>query len=210
MAFKDLKQYLVKDLEIPLGGKTYLVPPPTKENGLILASFIALGINAARGADSSEEDIARVQENTDTNLATISLGGEVHAQMLADGVPEAHIDQAAIYAMYYWTMGEESADAAFETLYAVVADGEVPKALLPLKTGQTTALANLTKTASTPGTGSRPATSDHKPPTSKNAAGSRGVKQSKTGRTSSKTSPSTTASTGAQQPSTGQPSETSS
>ncbi len=210
MAFKNLTQYLVKDLEIPLGGTVYHVPPPTKENGLILASFIALGINAARGADSNEADIARVQDHAETNLAAISLGSEVYAQMVADGVPEAHIDQAAIYAMYYWTMGEESADAAFETLYSVVADGEAPKALLPLKTGQSTALANLTKTASTPATKSRPATSDHKPPTSKKAAGSRGAKPSKTGHSSSKTSPSTTPSTGAQPASTGQPSETSS
>lgn len=191
MGFANLTQYLTPNLQLPLNGTVYEVPPPSKEDGLALAAFVAMGMNAAHNSETSAEDLATIAANRDRNLADMSLG-TAHAQMLKDGVPGAHIDQAAIYAMYYWTMGEEQADAAFKVLYAMAAQGDLPKGLRLVRTGRNTASANPTKTESTPDTVSRPATSDHKKPSTRKAA-SRGAKPSPTGHSSSPTSPSTTA-----------------
>lgn len=180
MAFKDLNQYLVNSLELPLNGTTYMVPPPTKERGLTLASFIALGLNNAHGADTDDDTLDLVKGAANESLADLSLTPDVHAQMVADSVPAMHIDQAAIYALYYWTLGEEQADLTFQLLYAEVPAGDLPKGLKLVKTGRNTASENLTKTASTPATESRPTPQDHKPASPKKQA-SRGKKPSPIG-----------------------------
>lgn len=180
MGFQNLTQYLVKNLELPLNGTTYQVPPPTKERGLVLASFIALGMNSAKGLETGATEMALIQGAERESLADLALTPEVHAQMLADGVPSMHIDQTAIYALYYWTLGEEQADVTFRLLYAEVENGELPKGLKLLKTGRPTGSESQTKTASTPVTGTRHKPSDRKPPSAKKQA-SRGNKPSTTG-----------------------------
>lgn len=170
MGFKDVQQYLAPHLELPLAGKTYLVPPPSKDDGLLLAAFIALGVNAQNGRKSTDEDLALIKKREGADLAEVAFTPAVYQQMVEDGVPGAHIDQAAIYAMYYWTMGEQSADYVFANLYTEAAEGTLPKGLRTLKTGRNTALANQTRTASTRGTASRREPQDRKRPSAKKAA----------------------------------------
>src|SRR5690625_1034383 len=128
MALKDLSEYLTPDLELPHGGKVYPVKPPTKNTGLILAAINALGAAAWSGPEAvdkvpqSMRDLAKTVEDKD--LGELSLGEDVYRQMNEDGVPGPHIDTFALYALYYWTIGEESADQ----LIALRAGKHDPKA----------------------------------------------------------------------------------
>ncbi|WP_313276779.1 DUF7426 family protein [Timonella senegalensis] len=191
MGFKDVQQYLTPHLELPVAGKTYLVPPPSKDDGLLLAAMVAVGYNTANGHAPAVGDSALLLANRDRNVEDVALTPAIHAQMLEDGVPGAHILQAGLYAMYYWTTGEEGADAAFKTIFSEAGAGTLPKVLKLLKIGPSTASESQTRTASTRGTGSRRTPSDRKAPSAKKAA-SRGSSSSQTGGGSSQTSPSTT------------------
>lgn len=113
MALKDLSEYLTPDLELPHGGKVYTVKPPTKDVGLKLAALSVVGISAFAGKDGLDQVPAEqrgiVEALKDTDLGELSLG-DAYQQMVDDGVPGPHIDMYAVYAMYYWTMGEQVAD----------------------------------------------------------------------------------------------------
>lgn len=139
MAFKDLTAHLTPDLQLPYAGKTYTIPPPTKENGLRLAAINALGIAtyAATLTDCPtcgrsgrpelpEDTQALVDEMARDKLdvAAIALSPAVHDEMVADGVPGPHIDKFGVYALYYWTMGEQTADAIFAAQQGPDALGE--------------------------------------------------------------------------------------
>lgn len=163
MALKDLSQYLTPDLQLPHGGKVYTVKPPTKNVGLILAAINALGAAAWSGPDAvdkvpqSMRDLAASVEDTD--LGELSLGEDVYRQMNEDGVPGPHIDTYALYALYYWTMGEETADQ----LIALRAGKTDPKAAAPARsksgrsTGSGSRKTGSTGSRSTATTGSRKA-----------------------------------------------------
>lgn len=172
MAAKDLSQFLRPNLDIKSRtGKVYSVPPPTAENGLILATVVTIGINQANGRESSPEDVERFEEMKGRSLAEISLSEPVFRQMVEDGLPEDDIDRFALYAQYFWLFGEEFADNFMMTVYLNEGmAGPDPKGSTALKTGLSTGSGNPTRTASTPGTGSRPATSDRKAPSGKRAA----------------------------------------
>lgn len=162
MALKDLSEYLTPDLELPHGGKVYTVKPPTKNTGLILAAINALGAAAWSGPEAvdkvpqSMRDLAKTVEDKD--LGELSLGEDVYRQMNEDGVPGPHIDTFALYALYYWTIGEESADQ----LIALRAGKHDPKAAARArsKSGRSTASGSR-KTGST-GSRSTPTTASRK------------------------------------------------
>lgn len=126
MALKDLTQYLTPDLQIPYGGKTYTVTPPSKENGRKLAAINAIGVATyaasltecptcgRHGSPEIPKDTqALLEEMKDDDVAVLALGQATLDEMLADGVPGAHVDKFAMYALYYWTLGEQAADAIF-------------------------------------------------------------------------------------------------
>ena len=50
----------------------------------------------------------------DVELGVLSLGQAVYDEMTADGVPGPHLETCALYALYYWSLGEDAADAIFE------------------------------------------------------------------------------------------------
>lgn len=126
MALKDLTAYLTPDLELPYGGKTYTVRPPSKDNGRKLAAINAIGVAAYAASleecptcgrsgspDLPEETQALLESMKDDDIAVLALGQDTHEEMLADGVPGTHLDKFALYATYYWTLGEQAADMIF-------------------------------------------------------------------------------------------------
>ena len=158
---KDLTSFLMPDLELKLGGHTYTCPPPTQGDGLRLAAIVSAGTTAAGGGQIDEDTTRLLAQMDDVDdIARIALGTAAYEQMVKDGVPGPHITQAGTYAMYYWVLGGQTADAMFETMYG---DGgaAAPKAQ---PTGRSTASGNRTRTASTRATGSRRAKSAAKPP----------------------------------------------
>jgi len=142
VALKDLTEFLTPDLQIPYGGKTYTIPPPSKDAGLKLGAINAMGV-ATYAAALSEcptcgrsgkpelpEDTQRLVDEMsrdDVEVATLSLSQAVYDEMVADGVPGPHIDRFGVYALYYWTMGEATADAIFNAQKDGGASGEAPR-----------------------------------------------------------------------------------
>ena len=163
---KDLSAFLTPDLVLKAGDKSYVVPPPSKDVGLKLAAINAVGVSAylsmadqcptcgRTGTPELPDDTRRSYEAIgDVDLGELSLG-PAYAQMIADGVPGPHIDTYAVYALYYWTLGEETAD---KIIQARAEATNAPKAQprSRSKSGRSTGSGNQTKTASTRGTGSR-------------------------------------------------------
>lgn len=171
---KDLTAFLAPDLVLKVGERTYTVPPPSKAVGLTLAAVNAAGVAAylslqdqcptcgRAGAPEGLPDSTReiLEAASDTDLGELSLG-PAYQQMIDDGVPGAHIDTLALYAMYYWTVGEETADAILEAQVkakdAPEGKGSAPGRRSP--TGRSTGSGSRSRTStgsrSTAGTGSR-------------------------------------------------------
>ncbi|MEN1976997.1 DUF7426 family protein [Cellulomonas sp. P4] len=167
MALKDLTQYLTPDLQLPYGDRTYTVHPPSKDTGIKLAAINAVGVAAYAAAleecptcgrkgspEIPADTLAVIESMKDVDVAALALGSDVHAQMVADGVPGPHIDQFGMYALYYWTLGEETADRIFDAQHGGGAKGEAHSGSSTSPRGPRTASGNRTqRRAPTRGTG---------------------------------------------------------
>lgn len=121
---KDLTNFLDPDLVFSHHGKTYTVPPPSKDDGLLLAALSIAGasvLDEAMGRGDGQDPTDNltpkqkklVNAAKDRDLGEISLG-PAYKQMVKDKLPGRHIDQYAVYAMYYWVLGEQVADALMD------------------------------------------------------------------------------------------------
>lgn len=147
MALKDLTEYLAPNLEFQHAGKTYTVPPPTKDVGLKLAAVNAYGANIATHgpADAlakmhaTQRAVIEMLGESVNDIGVLSLGA-AYDEMVADNVPGPHIDFYARYALYYWVLGEETADAIIAA-EREAKSGPAPKAKAPArsKSGRSTA-----------------------------------------------------------------------
>lgn len=163
MAYKDLTEYLTPDLELPYEGKTYVVAPPDKDTGLKLSAVTAVGVSAFGDADAidrlSDGQRKLYESIRDVDLGVLSLGA-TYDEMVQDKVPGPHLDTFALYAAFYWTMGERIAD---QVIAARKSGGADPKATARprSKSGRSTASGSRksgsTASRSTPTTGSQKA-----------------------------------------------------
>jgi len=139
---KDLTAYLTPNLDIPWGDRTFSVPPPSKDVGIKLAAINAAGVHVyletlevcptcGRGGALGRELPADTQATLDaigsTDLGALSLG-PAYQEMVDAGVPAPHIDTFALYALYYWTLGEETADRILAAQHGQEAGESAPKA----------------------------------------------------------------------------------
>lgn len=158
---KDLSAYLDPGLELPWGDRVFVVPPPSKDVGIKLAAINATGVHVyletleqcptcgqggARGRELPEDTRAILASIGDTELGTLSLG-PAYQEMVDAGVPAPHIDTFALYALYYWTLGEETADAILAAQHGEAVE-QGPKA-------STSGRSSASATRSTGSTGSR-------------------------------------------------------
>src|SRR5690625_2081119 len=138
---KDITDFLDPDLVFSHHGKEYVVPPPSKDDGLLLAALSVAGasvMDEAMGRGDGQDPTNKltpkqrklVNAAKDRDLGEISLG-PAYKQMVKDKLPGRHIDQYAIYAMYYWIMGEQVADA----LTGAWGEAVGPKDQKPSKSG---------------------------------------------------------------------------
>lgn len=147
MTFKDLSAHLTPDLELPWKGRTFVVPPPSKEDGLVLTALNAVGIQAfmlTQGAcptchrsgpmEMDERTMSVVELVRDRDLGEFSLG-PAYAEMIEAGVPGPDLEMFELYAMYFWTMGEETADAILQAR-TKHRGAPAPKARAPRKNGR--------------------------------------------------------------------------
>ena len=116
MTAVDFEEWAVKDLEIVLGGRTYLVPPPSTEaSGQLIAAAVRGEIHLGLKQGPVPEPVQAVLDSIgDGNPAL----GPVFQQMIDDGLHPKTIDRVAYYAVFYWARGKEYADKLAAILWA--------------------------------------------------------------------------------------------
>ncbi|MDO5500424.1 MAG: hypothetical protein Q4F67_12180 [Propionibacteriaceae bacterium] len=153
MTVKDLTAYLSPNLELPWNGVTFVVPPPSRETGAILTAINLAGVAAYTSATGEScaacgrsgtvelsekvQDLVRAAEDKD--LGELSLG-PAYQQMLDAGVPAPDLELFELYALYYWTMGEDVADQIISARHKTRHGGQSsPKAPARRKSGRASA-----------------------------------------------------------------------
>ncbi|MFI6485153.1 hypothetical protein ACIBH1_45095 [Nonomuraea sp. NPDC050663] len=106
---KELDDFLDDGLELPIKGKTYLVPPASAEVGLYCQRLAEVGMAAAKG--QQDEGAAELDDARESELYRKCLG-PVLDEMVADGVSWPRIKHAAITA-FFWIAGNDEAAATF-------------------------------------------------------------------------------------------------
>lgn len=128
MGTVDFSEWVVQDLVIPLGGRTYRVPPPSVGRArtilaLAVQSEIFLGLVKAEMPKDLQD---AVNEVMDAPLGEITLGPDVYAQLIEDGHPAQTIDRMAYYAMHYWARGKARADALATLMWGTPKEDDAP------------------------------------------------------------------------------------
>ncbi|KZM78402.1 hypothetical protein [Cellulosimicrobium sp. I38E] len=144
-------------LDLPVGGRTYRVRPPTADVGArLVALWAARTIEDAAARAKAFADVLG-----DDTIRTLALGADVVEQMNADAVPSVVVNECGTVAWIAWALGIDAAqkylDRARET------DGEDAGKARPTpsrsrsrsRTSRSTASANRTKTARSTGTTSQ-------------------------------------------------------
>ena len=168
MAVKDLSGLLTPNLELKVGEKTYVVTPPSKDDGKVLLAINIAGVQtytASLGvcevcgrsgdAELDADTKALLEASRGRDLGELSLQG-AYEQMVAE-LDGPLLQKLELYGMYYWVLGEAFAD---EWL-ANVGNGAAPKALSQRLTGRSTGSGKSSDTRKT-GRRSTPTTDSRK------------------------------------------------
>lgn len=119
---KDLTDFLTPNLELKWRDKVFVVPPPSKEDGLVMTAIHVAGVNVynstqtpcdacgrSGNVEMDERTSARLALAGDRDLGEFSLG-PAYGEMLEAGVPGPDIELFELWAFYYWVLGETVAD----------------------------------------------------------------------------------------------------
>lgn len=148
MAFKDLGDWAeLVGLRLPIGGRTYLLPPISAELGPRVQALIDYGIDIAAGNETDDTEV--LDDLAERDLYKEVLG-QVYDAMQADGVPWAALKHAAMTSMIDATRDRAEAEVYWERL------GKPEPAKTPVKQpADRKATASRTSKGSTAGTTSR-------------------------------------------------------
>jgi hypothetical protein len=158
----DFSAWVVPDLVLTLGGRTYTVQPPSVSRARqVLALSIASDAQLARR--DLPESVQTVVDAITDPLAVVTLGQDVYDQLVADGVPAEVVKRMGFYGLHFWTSGKDKADRLAQALWAADDgewDGADPKAPAAprsrSRSGRSTASGSRTRKASTRTTASPP------------------------------------------------------
>ncbi|MEU5863499.1 hypothetical protein ABZ815_20180 [Nonomuraea sp. NPDC047529] len=106
--FRDLDEFFDDTLPLPIGGKTYRVPPPDADTGLLCQRLMTAGIAAANG---KEIDAAQLDDAGEVDLYQRVLGS-VYSELRADGVSWPRLKHAGVTA-FLWIAGDAEAAAKY-------------------------------------------------------------------------------------------------
>jgi len=124
----DFSQWAAADLVLPLGGRTYVVRPPSVDQArLIIALAIRSEISLHLSKGPVPSEVQAILEQLDvvgTPLADITLGSAVHEELRENGVPLETITRMSYYALHFWARGQARADAIAKALWGSDAQGE--------------------------------------------------------------------------------------
>lgn len=123
MALQDLRGLLDQDLELPIGGRTYKIPPPPGRTGIKLqlmrdaASMQAAGVEL----NASDRRLLLVNDDEESGFYDWTLG-PAYPLMLEDDVTLPEIKIAAGAAFIYWTAAHGQEQADLEAFWTAQAD----------------------------------------------------------------------------------------
>lgn len=105
MTFKDLDEYLKPTIELPIGGKKYVVKSVDATTGLWCQRLMHTGLTVWAGENVSDADVASLEldDDQERNLYQRVLG-DAYDEMVADGVPWDSIKHAGTTA-FMWAAG---------------------------------------------------------------------------------------------------------
>lgn len=151
MAFKDLGDWAeLVGLRLPIGGRTYTLPPISAELGPRVQALIDYGIDIAMGNETDADEAGQVLDDVAERDLYKEVLGQVYDAMQADGVPWAALKHAAMTSIIDATRDREEAELYWERL------GKPEPAKTPVKQpADRKATASRTSKASTAGTTSR-------------------------------------------------------
>lgn len=111
VAFGEVDEFLDDVLELPIGGKTYVIEAVDGETGL-WAQRIVETLQAARKA--GDVDAGKLSDGDERILVERMLGDTLN-EMLADGVKWPRISHAGMTAFFWTTMDQETAEAYWKS-----------------------------------------------------------------------------------------------
>ncbi|GAB2918716.1 hypothetical protein ACFMQL_20565 [Nonomuraea fastidiosa] len=131
MPFKDLDEFFDPTLKLPVGGKTYVIPPPSAEVGLLCQRLMHASLTAQSGQQVDEEGLNQLAElvfddEQEKDLYRTILG-PVWDELLADGVVWPKIQHIGQTALVWVAAGMEAAAQHWEA-------GPVGEAAAPTRT----------------------------------------------------------------------------
>ncbi|WP_105567127.1 DUF7426 family protein [Microbacterium halophytorum] len=123
MSAVSFEEWAAPGLELELGGRTYMVPPPSVDaSSKILASAVRgeIQLGIVKGEVPAEVSAVLDAIGPDEHPAL----GPVYAQLVADGVSATTIDRMGYYAVFYWARGREYADRLAVAMWAPETAGD--------------------------------------------------------------------------------------
>jgi len=128
MAKKNLTQYLLKPLELEAGDITLVSPVPSVEKGKQLTILTERGQQLLDGDESAADYQIHGIETVEDMARYIFTKESVDAALKA-GISLPDLTNFITYAMAYWVMGEEAADAYMQA----ISEANDPKGQSPRK-----------------------------------------------------------------------------
>lgn len=111
----DFTSWAVPDLTITLGGRDFVVHPPSVgDMGKLLACAVRgeVGLGIVNGPIPPE-----IQDVLDSIKDEHPALGDAYQEMVDAGVHPTTIDRAAYYSVFYWTRSKEYADGLAALLW---------------------------------------------------------------------------------------------
>lgn len=123
--FRDLDEFFDDSLRLPVAGKTYVIPAPDAEVGLLCQRLMHAGLAAEQGQAVDGEELnklAAVVLNDDEEKDLYKrILGPVYDELFADGVKWPRIQHVGATALVWVAAGKDAALKHWES-----GAGEVP------------------------------------------------------------------------------------
>jgi hypothetical protein len=115
MSAIDFGEWVAPNLELKLGGRTYVVRTPSVEDAkMVLAAGVLGEVKLGLVEGEVPEEVQKVLDSIGNKHPAL---GDAYDQMVADGVDYVTIDRVAFYAVFYWSRGKQYADTMANMLW---------------------------------------------------------------------------------------------
>ncbi|GAA4600341.1 hypothetical protein GCM10023194_81410 [Planotetraspora phitsanulokensis] len=116
--FRDLDEFFDPTLKLPVGGKTYVIQPPSAEVGLLCQRLMQASIAHESGQDVDGEGLNKLaqvvlDDDQERDLYQRILGATFD-ELVADGVDWAKVQHVGTTALVWVAAGEDAAAKIWE------------------------------------------------------------------------------------------------